>query len=50
MDSTGKTEVVNFNNVPDLRVGASTISLLSAFYYCYCYYSLQTIVGEGISS
>ncbi len=52
MNCAGKTETIGLNNVPDLRVGASAISLLSVFYYrcCYIYYSQQTIVGEGISS
>ncbi len=52
MDFAGKTEIIGFKNVPDLRAGASAISLRSAFYYryYYIYYSQQTIVGEGISS
>ena len=52
MNCVGGTEIAGFNSVPDLMVGASTMSLRSAFYYryCYVYYSLQTIVGEGTSS
>ncbi len=47
MDSAGKINVIS---VPDLKFRVFTIGLqLGSYYYGY-YYSLQTMVGEEISS
>ena len=50
MNFAGKINVGD--NVPELRIRSLAIGLQIAFYYRYYYgyYSLQTMVGEEISS